>query len=168
MAHFAKITEDNQVLSVIYINDSDIQNADGIEDETVGQAYLQKHNNWPSHLWIKTSYNTRLNKYYREELVGTHEGKEYYGRVVASDQSKSFRGNYAGIGFIWDEENNIFLSEKPYPSWVKDLTNAHWKSPIGDSPIINEEQDSQNVAGTHRWTYVWNESTTTWDLTNIA
>ena len=33
-------------------------NADGVEDETVGQQYLETHNNWPAQMWIQTSYNT--------------------------------------------------------------------------------------------------------------
>ena len=33
-------------------------NADGVEDESVGQQYLETHNNWPAQMWIQTSYNT--------------------------------------------------------------------------------------------------------------
>ena len=33
-------------------------NADGVEDESVGQQYLELHNNWPAQMWIQTSYNT--------------------------------------------------------------------------------------------------------------
>jgi len=58
MAHFAKISETNEVLTINVVNNSDILNTDGVEDETVGQAYLEQHNNWPAHLWIQTSYNT--------------------------------------------------------------------------------------------------------------
>ena len=45
MAHFAKISEDNKVLQVLTLNNSDTINADGQENEAVGQAYLEKHNN---------------------------------------------------------------------------------------------------------------------------
>ena len=58
MAHFAKIGLNGKVLQVLTLNNSDMLNADGVEDESVGQQYLQKHHNWPSHLWIQTSYNT--------------------------------------------------------------------------------------------------------------
>ena len=68
------------------------------------------------------------------------------------------RGNYAGIGYEWDEDNNIFWPKKPYASWVKHIESATWKSPIGDAPALTAEQTSQNEAGTHRWYYVWNES----------
>ena len=46
------------------------------------------------------------------------------------------------------------------------MTSASWKSPIGDAPALTAEQGSQNEANTHRWSYVWNEANTTWDLTD--
>ena len=122
--------------------------ADGVEDESVGQQYLETHNNWPAQMWIQTSYNTSGNKH------------------SSGDDSKAFRGNYAGIGYIWDEDNNIFWPKKPYASWVQDLTNANWKSPIGDAPALTAEQTSQNEADTHEWYYVWNEANQSWDLTD--
>ena len=53
---------------------------------------------------------------------------------------------------------------KPYPSWVKDTSDAQWHSPVGDAPALTAEQESQNQAHTHSWTYEWNESGQTWDL----
>jgi len=49
MAHFAKITETNEVLTVLTLNNSDMLNSDGVEEESVGQAYLEQHSNWPAH-----------------------------------------------------------------------------------------------------------------------
>jgi len=121
-------------------------NADGVEDESVGQQYLEHHNNWPAPMWIQTSYNTYNNQH---KLGGT-----------------PLRGNYAGIGYIWDEDNQIFWPPKPYSSWVKNTTTASWDSPIGAAPELTEEQDSQNKAGTHGWYYQWNESGQSWDLTD--
>ena len=149
MAHFAKIGLNGKVLQVLTLNNKDMLNADGVEDEKVGQQYLEKHNNWTSELWIKTSYNTKNNKH------------------SSGDDSKAFRGNYAGIGMTWDEHNQIFWGKKPYPSWVKDTTTATWKSPIGDAPALTAEQTSQNEANTHIWRYIWNEDNQTWDLTNL-
>ena len=77
-----------------------------------------------------------------------------------------FRGNYAGIGYTWDEDDQIFWPKKPFASWVKHNESASWKSPIGDAPALTEEQTSQNTAGTHSWSYVWNESGQSWDLTD--
>ena len=146
MAHFAKISDTSQVLSVHVINNSDILNVDGVEDESVGQAYLEKHSNWPAEKWIQTSYNT---------FGGVHKLS-----------GTPLRGNYAGIGYEWDSDNNIFWPPKPYASWVKDTSDAQWHSPIGDAPELTAEQTSQNEADTHMWDYIWNETNTTWDLTD--
>ena len=148
MAHFAKIGFNGKVLQVLTLDNKDILNADGIEDEKVGQQYLQQHNNWSAEMWIQTSYNTGANKH------------------SSGDNSKAFRGNYAGIGFTWDEDNQIFWSKKPYPSWVKDIATASWKSPIGDAPTLTAEQISQNEAGTNDWVYNWNEDEQSWDLSD--
>ena len=148
MAHFAKLGANGKVIQVLTMDNDKMLNADGVEDETVGQQWLETHNNWPAQMWIQTSYNTVNN---------THN---------SGDNSKAFRGNYAGIGYEWDEDNNIFWPKKPFASWVKDTTSAQWKSPIGDAPALTAEQESQNAADTHQWSYKWNEEGQSWDLTD--
>jgi hypothetical protein len=153
MAHFAKIDENtNEVLQVLHVNNSDVLDSNNQENETIGQSYLETHNNWPANLWIQTSYNTRNNKYYNVD--GT-EG----------NQSNAFRGNFASIGYVWDEVNQIFFPPKPFPSWTKDITNATWTSPVA-LPVLTDEEENQNLAGTHFWGYNWNEENQSWDLTN--
>ena len=140
MAHFAKLGSNSKVIQVLTLNNGDMLNADGVEDETVGQQYLERHNNWPAQMWIQTSYNTQ---------GGTHK-----------NGGTPLRGNYAGIGYIWDEDNNIFYPKKPYASWVLNTTTATWHSPIGDAP--DDLTDEEKAARTH---YVWNEGTGAWDKT---
>ena len=146
MAHFAKLGANGKVIQVLTLDNKDMLNADGVEDEIVGQQYLEHHNNWPAQMWIQTSYNTQNNQH---KLGGT-----------------PFRGNYAGIGYEWDEDNNIFWPKKPYASWVKNMTTAGWDSPIGAAPALTAEQISQNEANTNDWRYVWNEEGQSWDLTD--
>jgi len=146
MAHFAKIGMNGKVIAVLTMGNKDMLNADGVEDERVGQQYLERHNNWPGPMWIQTSYNTTANTH---KLGGT-----------------PLRGNYAGIGYTWDEDNNIFWPKKPYASWVKNTTDARWQSPIGDAPALTAEQESQNAANNNRWNYSWNEAGQSWDLTD--
>ena len=145
MAHFAKIGMSSKVISVLTLNNGDMLNADGVEDESVGQQYLERHNNWPAQMWIQTSYNTSGGKH------------------SSGDDSKALRGNYAGIGYIWDEDNNIFYSKSPYPSWVLNTTDARWHSPIGDEP--DDLTDEEKAARTQ---YVWNEDSGSWDKTTPA
>jgi len=146
MAHFAKLGVNSKVIQVLTLNNDDMLNADGVEDESVGQQYLETHNNWPAQMWIQTSYNTLGNQH--------------------KEGGTPLRGNYAGIGFTWDEDNNIFWPPKPYASWVKLISEARWQSPIGDAPALTEEQQNQNTAGTHLWSHDWNEEGQSWDLTN--
>ena len=159
MAHFAKLGANGKVIQVLTLDNKDMLNADGVEDEAVGQQYLELHNNWPAQMWIQTSYNTSGNKH------------------SSGDDSKAFRGNYAGIGYEWDEDNQIFWPKKPFASWVKNTTDARWQSPIGDAPALTAEQEAQNqpttdaegnvtAPATHKWYYVWNEANQSWDLTD--
>ena len=143
MAHFAKLGVNGKVIAVNALDNSKLLNADDVEDESVGQQELERIHGWPAAMWIKTSYNTRGGKYYNAD--GT-EG----------DSSNALRGNYAGIGFIWDEDNNIFWPKKPHASWVKNTTTAAWDAPIA-KPALTTEQTSQNEAGTHFWIYNWDE-----------
>ena len=137
MAHFAKISLSLKVISVLTLDDKNMLNVDGVEDESVGQQYLEKHNNWPTAMWIQTSYTTALGKH------------------KSGDDSKALRGTYAGIGYTWDENNNIFYPKKPFASWVLDIPTASWKSPKGDAPDLGAESE------THY--YDWNESGQSWD-----
>lgn len=138
MAHFAKINSEKKVLAVLTLNDSDMIDGKGQVDEATGQQYLEKHNNWPAAQWIQTSYNTHGNVH---KLGGT-----------------PFRGNFAIIGGEWDDVNQIFWFKQPYPSWVKNISEARWQSPIGDAPALTEEQKKSN---SH---YRWNESNQSWEL----
>ena len=144
MAHYAKLGINSKVIAVHVVSDSDCLNASGVEDEEVGRQFLERIHNWP--LWKKTSYNTSGGKH--------------------KNGGTPLRGNYAGIGMTYDEDNDIFISKKPYASWVLDVPSASWKSPIGDAPELTQEQKDQNTANTHRWSYTWNEAGQSWDLVN--
>jgi len=93
-------------------------------------------------MWIQTSYNT------------------YGGKHKSGDDSKAFRGNYAGIGYIWDEDNNMFYPKKPFASWVLNTTKARWESPIGPAP--DDLTAEEKAALTY---YLWNEEGQSWDKT---
>jgi hypothetical protein len=144
MAHYAKLGINSKVIAVHVVSDNDCLNASGVEDEEVGRQFMERIHNWP--LWKKTSYNTSGGKH--------------------KNGGTPFRGNYAGIGMTYDEDNDIFISKKPYASWVLDIPSASWKSPIGDAPELTQEQKDQNTANTHRWSYTWNEAGQSWDLVN--
>lgn len=60
----------------------------------------------------------------------------------------TFRAHYAGIGYTYDEANDVFLSPQPYPSWVLD-DQWNWKAPT-PSPEDDE------------YVYYWDEDSLTW------
>mgnify|MGYP003125629101 CR=1 FL=1 len=144
MAHFAKIGMNGKVIQVLTMDNEEMKDDQGNEIEAKGQEWLERHNNWPAQMWIQTSYNTYKNKH------------------ASGDDTKAFRGNYAGIGYEWDEDNNIFWSKKPFASWVKDTSTASWISPIGDAPELTEEQIADKKV------YTWNETEQRWDLTDSS
>ena len=129
MAHFAKLGVNGKVIAVHGLDNDQMLNADDAQDETVGQQRLQEIHGWPAAMWIQTSYNTRGGKYYDAD------GSE------ASDQSKALRGNYAGIGYTFDEDNNIFWAPQPHASWTKNTSTASWVAPITFPSVVDDGQD---------------------------
>jgi hypothetical protein len=60
--------------------------------------------------WIQTSYNTKGNVHL---LGGT-----------------PMRGNYAGVGYIYDKSNDVFYEPQPFPSWTLNKNTWLWEAPI--------------------------------------
>jgi glutaredoxin-related protein len=57
MAHFAKLGANGKVIQVLTMDNDKMLNADGVEDESVGQQWLETHNNWPAQMWIQTIHH---------------------------------------------------------------------------------------------------------------
>ena len=95
MAHYAKV-KDGIVLQVVVAEQDVLSHLGAGAGET----------------WVQTSYNTRGGKYYDAD------GSE------AADQSKKSRGNYAGIGYTYDDVNDIFWPAQPHASWTKNNSTA--------------------------------------------
>jgi hypothetical protein len=60
------------------------------------------------------------------------------------------RKNYAGIGYTYDAQKDAFIPPKPFPSWVLNEDTCLWEAPVA-YPDDGEK-------------YIWNETTTSWDL----
>ena len=52
MANFAKIDENNTVLAILHLDNDIVTDENGVEQESLGQAHLEQHNNWPANQWI--------------------------------------------------------------------------------------------------------------------
>lgn len=88
--------------------------------------------------WIQTSYNTK--------------GNLHYGQDGKPDGGVALRGNYAGIGYTYDTQNDVFYAPKPYPSWTLNESTWTWEAPTPmptDGKIYQWDESSQN----------WNEIT---------
>jgi hypothetical protein len=59
--------------------------------------------------WIQTSYNT----YGNQHPNGT-----------------PLRGNYAGVGFTYDAQNDVFYEPQPYSSWALNQSTWLWEAPV--------------------------------------
>lgn len=95
--------------------------------------------NTQSGQWIQTSYNTR--------------GNVHYGSDNLPDGGVPLRGNYAGVGFIYDSANDVFYAPQPFPSWLLDHSTWLWKSPVA----LPDD-------GNH---YIWDESKVNWDQVSL-
>ena len=51
------------------------------------------------------------------------------GRWVQTSYNNNFRKQFAGIGFIYNEEADVFIAPKPFNSWILD-ENYDWQAPV--------------------------------------
>ena len=105
MAHYAFINSSGIVTEVIPGKDEDVAAPEGFDSWEA--YYLTKRPD--ADACKRTSYNTLGN--------------------VHSDGGTAFRGNFAGIGFSYDADNDVFYAPRPYSSWSLD-SNWIWQPPI--------------------------------------
>lgn len=67
--------------------------------------------------WIQTSYNTRGGVHYADD-------------GITPDGGAAMRGNYAGIGYIYDATHDVFYAPQPFPSWTLNQTTWSWEPPV--------------------------------------
>jgi hypothetical protein len=78
-----------------------------------------------------------------EVIVGRHEWEVvddvsdwegWYGnfrgqRCVRTSYNNNIRKQYAGIGYTYDEDADVFVAPQPFPSWSLD-ENHDWQPPV--------------------------------------
>jgi len=89
-----------------------------------------------------------------DETDVSHDWEIFYGELrnqvcKRTSYNGNIRGTYAGIGYSYNAEEDIFVAPQPYPSWVLD-SNYDWQAPV---PYPNDGQK-----------YVWDEATLSWVL----
>ena len=128
MAHFAKLNEENIVTQVIVINNSDITNSRGREEEAIGIKYCQKLLG-ESTTWKQTSYNNNFR--------GNYAGIGH-----------TYMTNVATLGVA---STDIFINPQPYASWSIGVSTANWFAPISGPPALTSAEEAANKF------YIWDE-----------
>lgn len=118
MSHYAKVV--NGVVTSVIVADEDFFKT--FVDTSPGT-------------WVQTSYNTR-------------GGVHYAPNSNTPDGGVTLRGNYAGIGYVYDSTNDVFYPPQPYPSWTISAPNWTWTSP---TPYPTDGN-----------LYTWDETTKSW------
>ena len=117
MAHYAFLDSNNVVTEVITGNHED---EGGIDWEVC-------YGDFRGQVCKRTSYNTRGN--------------------VHANGGTPYRGNYAGIGYIYRADIDAFITQQPYASWTLN-SNFVWQPPV--------------AMPTDGKMYSWNETNQTW------
>lgn len=109
-----------------------------VENGTVVQVIVAEQDVIDSgifgHGWVQTSYNTR--------------GNVHYGQDGEPDGGIALRGNFAGIGYTYDDVNDIFYPPRPYQSWTLSNKTFLWEAPT-PYPETNKP-------------HIWDEETLSW------
>ena len=123
MAHFAELNSSNEVLRVIVVSNDDVD-ANGGDKHADAETFVTTivPHSTGGVAWKQCSYNN------------------------------NFRKQYAGKGYTYNSSKDIFIADKPYPSWTLD-SNDDWQAPV------NKPNDGKF--------YYWNETDRKWEeITN--
>lgn len=86
------------------------------------QEFIDHYDDGLPGVWLLTDYYTKGNIHYNQDWQ--------------PDGLPPIRGNYAGIGYIYDEVNDVFYSQKPYKNAVLDTSTWTWVQPVPNLPTI--------------------------------
>jgi len=128
MAHFAKIENG------IGTNNGIVTNVIVAEQEFVDTQ---------DDTWVQTSFNTK--------------GNVHYGQDGEPDDGVALRGNYAGIGYTYDYDNDVFYAPKPHASWILGNNSWLWNPPItypDDNKFYIWDEDVYQADNTKGWVEV--------------
>jgi len=70
---------------------------------------------------------------------------------IQTSYNNSFRKNYAGVGYRYDEDMDAFIPPKPYSSWTLNKDTCNWESP---TPYPGDDGSM----------YMWDEEIQDWSI----
>jgi hypothetical protein len=85
------------------------------------------------------------NQYENDGNTYINEVLNLSGTWIQTSYNNNIRANYAGIGYTYDEVNDVFYSPEPFVSWILNEETWKWEAPIpypedGEYYDWNEEQ----------------------------
>ena len=124
MAHFAKLGTGN-IVTAVHVVSNDVATTEQAGVDFLNDLYKTRD------VWKQTSYNTKGGVHL---LGGT-----------------TFRKNYDGIDYTYDQTKDAFIPPKPFDSWTLNETTCIWEAPVA---YPSDDKD-----------YEWDESSTSWKET---
>lgn len=77
------------------------------------------------------------------------------GTWVKTSYNGNIRKRYAGVGYFYDKDRDVFIAPQPYPSWVLDDETTEWQAPV-------EKPSNEKF-------YYWDEANLQWiEMTNTT
>lgn len=95
--------------------------------------------------------NELLDNGTESESKGIDFCKSLYGADTVWKQTSydgSFRRNFAGIGFLYNQLRDAFIPPRPYSTWVLNNSTYQWEAPV---PYPNDNRQ-----------YAWDDYTNNW------
>jgi hypothetical protein len=85
------------------------------------------------------------------ELINDLDTETFYSQATGynikrTSYNSKIRGTYAGIGYTYNLDEDIFIAPQPYPSWIRE--GSFWNAP---TPMPTDGKR-----------YTWDEATTSW------
>jgi hypothetical protein len=116
MAHFAELDENNIVLQVIVVNNSELMDG-GSESEAAGIAFCQSL--FPNTTWVQTSYNGNFRKNYagfgytydaaRDAFISPQPYPSWLLNENTCQWDAPVARPVDGGLYFWDETNQIWV-----------------------------------------------------------
>ncbi len=113
MASFARVSDINEVMEILVVDDNEILDADGNVSEEIGQQFLSA------------------------VLEGRYEDSD---RWLMCCCEGGIRHKYPGIGWHYNEHYDAFIEPQPYKSWTFNEETLEWDPPV-PVPTTLTEQD---------------------------
>ena len=101
-------------------------------------AKLNENNEVVEVIVVSNDYEPNVEQFVIDLCGGNWKQTSYNGTI---------RGIFAGVGYTYDSKNDVFVTPKPFPSWIQN--GSFWFAPI-EKPTDGK-------------LYAWNEAEGQWN-----